>query len=92
MCRPTTLLIGGVDDVTKPVRERLRMRAAEIDDVAELLIMSVSGRRQLVGSAAVCRSPSLSVCRVHRSTLLPATDGLVCDDTDRHRTDHPRSK
>ena len=32
----TLVITWGVDDVTKPVRERVRMRAVEIDDVAAI--------------------------------------------------------
>ena len=90
-----SLPIGGVDDVTKPVRERVRMRAVEIDDVAAIdyisAVVAAGGgstqcrrRGVVVGSRSLSLSVSLG--------LPPATDGVVCDEvigTGPPSPDHP---
>jgi len=56
------LPIAGVDDVTKPVRERVRMRAAEIDDVAAIDYIRGGGSRSVGRYAAAADGGRLGLC------------------------------
>jgi len=64
-------MIGEVDDVTKPVRARVRMRAAvEIDDVAAIDYISSGGG----GGCAVQASHCLCLCVGLPRQLDPRTE------------------